>query len=39
MPARSMDAVFIRTDPPFDRAYLWATWILDFVDRSDDSHQ
>jgi glutathione synthase len=34
MPLDSMDAIFIRTDPPFDRDYLWATWILDFVDRS-----
>lgn len=32
VPLDLMDAVFIRTDPPFDRAYLWATWILDFVD-------
>ena len=27
-----MDAVFLRTDPPLDRRYLWATWILDAVD-------
>jgi glutathione synthase len=27
-----MDAVFLRTDPPLDSRYLWATWILDGVD-------
>jgi glutathione synthase len=27
-----MDAVFLRTDPPLDSKYLWATWILDGVD-------
>lgn len=26
------DAVFMRTDPPFDAAYLSATYVLDFVD-------
>lgn len=30
----SMDAVFVRTDPPLDAHYLWATWILDFIDPS-----
>lgn len=27
-----MDAIFLRTDPPLDAGYLWATWILDRVD-------
>jgi len=30
----SFPAVWLRTDPPFDEAYLEATWILDRVDRS-----
>jgi glutathione synthase len=29
-----MDAVFIRTDPPVNDAYLYATYILDYVDQS-----
>ncbi len=28
----SMDAVFIRPDPPVDTAYLFATYILDYLD-------
>ncbi len=28
----AMDAVFMRTDPPVDTAYLYATYILDYVD-------
>ncbi len=28
------DAVFVRTDPPVDAAYLRATFVLDFVDQS-----
>jgi glutathione synthase len=28
----TMDAVFMRTDPPVDDAYLYATYILDYVD-------
>lgn len=32
-PLASFDAVLFRTDPPFDRRYLWATWLLDAVDR------
>lgn len=30
----SMDAVLFRTDPPLDRRYLWATWLLDAIDTS-----
>jgi len=30
----SMDAVFMRTDPPVNAAYLYATYILDYVDQS-----
>lgn len=30
----SFPLVWLRTDPPFDAAYLEATWILDRVDRS-----
>jgi glutathione synthase len=29
----SFDAIFIRTDPPFDSAYLTATWLLSFSER------
>lgn len=29
-----MDAVFMRTDPPVDTAYLYATYILDYIDQS-----
>jgi glutathione synthase len=28
----AMDAVFMRTDPPVDTAYLYATYILDYID-------
>ncbi|MEM7724901.1 MAG: glutathione synthase [Cyanobacteria bacterium P01_A01_bin.45] len=28
----TMDAVFMRTDPPVDDAYLFATYILDYID-------
>jgi glutathione synthase len=27
------DAVIMRTDPPFDQAYLYATWLLDMAER------
>jgi glutathione synthase len=30
----TMDAVFMRTDPPVDTAYLYATYILDYVDQN-----
>lgn len=30
----AMDAVLLRTDPPFDTRYLWTTWLLDALDRS-----
>jgi glutathione synthase len=30
----AMDAVLFRTDPPVDRRYLWATWLLDAIDAS-----
>lgn len=30
----AMDAVFMRTDPPVDAAYLYATYILDYVDQT-----
>src|SRR5690606_22058612 len=30
----SFPVVWLRTDPPFDEAYLEATWILEQVDRS-----
>lgn len=29
----AMDAVLIRTDPPFDERYLWAMHVLDLADR------
>ena len=29
LPAAEVDAVFIRTDPPFDEEYLRHTWLLD----------
>lgn len=32
-PLESMDAVFMRTDPPVDVSYLYATYILDYIDR------
>jgi len=31
--ARDCDAIFIRTDPPFDEAYLTATWLLSCAER------
>ena len=30
----TMDAVFMRTDPPVDALYLYATYILDYVDKA-----
>ncbi|NET01360.1 MAG: glutathione synthase [Sphaerospermopsis sp. SIO1G1] len=30
----SMDAVFMRTDPPVNDSYLYATYILDYIDQS-----
>ncbi|MEN9216145.1 MAG: glutathione synthase [Gloeomargarita sp. HHBFW_bins_162] len=30
-PLGSMQAVFMRKDPPVDTAYLWATYLLDYV--------
>ena len=30
--ARDLDAIFIRTDPPFDDAYLTVTWLLSFAE-------
>lgn len=30
----SMDAVFMRTDPPVNDAYLYATYILDYIDQN-----
>ncbi|HIK55849.1 MAG TPA: glutathione synthase [Synechococcales cyanobacterium M55_K2018_004] len=32
LPLETMDAVFMRTDPPVNIAYLYATYILDYVD-------
>jgi glutathione synthase len=32
MPLEQMDAVFMRKDPPVSTAYLYATYLLDFVD-------
>jgi glutathione synthase len=31
-PIETLDAIFMRTDPPVDTAYLYATYILDYVD-------
>jgi len=31
--AKDCKAIFIRTDPPFDEAYLTATWLLSFAER------
>lgn len=31
-PIETIDAIFMRTDPPVDTAYLYATYILDYVD-------
>lgn len=33
-PLESMDAVFMRTDPPVDVSYLYATYILDYIDKA-----
>ncbi len=33
-PLETMDAVFMRTDPPVDSLYLYATYILDYIDRA-----
>jgi glutathione synthase len=30
----TMDAVFMRTDPPVNTSYLYATYILDYIDQS-----
>lgn len=32
LPLETMDAVFMRTDPPVNTAYLYATYILDYID-------
>lgn len=32
--ARDCDAIFIRTNPPFDEAYLRLTWLLGFAERA-----
>uniref|UniRef100_B8HMC5 Glutathione synthetase n=1 Tax=Cyanothece sp. (strain PCC 7425 / ATCC 29141) TaxID=395961 RepID=B8HMC5_CYAP4 len=32
LPLESMDAVFMRKDPPVTTAYLYATYILDYID-------
>ena len=37
LPLERMDAVFMRTDPPVTTPYLYATYLLDYVDRSQDS--
>lgn len=31
-PLEEMDAVFMRVDPPFNTSYLYATYILDYID-------
>jgi glutathione synthase len=33
LPLETMNAVFMRTDPPVNVAYLYATYILDYIDR------
>ena len=33
-PLETMDAVFMRTDPPVNDAYLYATYILDYIDQN-----
>ncbi|WGV25209.1 glutathione synthase [Halotia branconii] len=33
-PLETMDAVFMRTDPPINDSYLYATYILDYVDQN-----
>ncbi|MBW4616984.1 MAG: glutathione synthase [Desmonostoc vinosum HA7617-LM4] len=32
-PLETMDAVFMRTDPPVNDSYLYATYILDYIDK------
>jgi glutathione synthase len=34
VPAEECRAIFIRTDPPFDEAYLTVTWLLGFAERA-----
>ena len=34
LPATDCQAIFIRTDPPFDAAYLMSTWLLSFAERA-----
>jgi glutathione synthase len=34
VPLSKMDAVFMRKDPPVDTAYLYATYLLDYIDSS-----
>ena len=34
VPASDCKAIFIRTDPPFDEAYLTVTWLLGFAERA-----
>lgn len=33
-PLETVDAVFMRTDPPINDAYLYATYILDYIDQN-----
>jgi len=33
-PLEAMDAVFMRTDPPVTSSYLYATYILDYINSS-----
>ncbi|MBD2533331.1 glutathione synthase [Nostoc flagelliforme FACHB-838] len=33
-PLETMDAVFMRTDPPVNDSYLYATYILDYIDQN-----
>jgi glutathione synthase len=33
-PLETMDAVFMRTDPPVNDSYLYATYILDYIDHN-----
>jgi glutathione synthase len=33
-PLETLDAVFMRTDPPVNTPYLYATYILDYIDKS-----
>lgn len=34
MPLEAFDAVFMRTDPPVNTSYLYATYILDYIDQT-----